>query len=201
MPQPAGTFFAWGLNNAGKWAKTEADYNASVGICDIGFNTLDVFTLQGGKIRHRYTGGDTAGMRRAIEVLQSSLRNEYGVKYSLHETDAFIRQGNPVIQIARGNIDLTAMITDAKKATAAGITTFLGERWGNGLQFGHILFTGGGAPALKEDLLEAYPTGNVMRNAVMANALGLARYGKRVFDQGKTVGFDPGFGGFKAVCL
>jgi hypothetical protein len=49
--------------------------------------------------------------------------------------------------------------------------------------------------------MEAYPLGYIMPDPVMANAVGLARYGSRVFDRGKTVGLDPGFGGFKAVRL
>jgi hypothetical protein len=201
MAQPAGTFFAWGLNDQGAWAKSPEAFEKSVAICDVGFNTLDVFTLRGGKIRRRYTGGDTAGMRRAVEMLLDALKTQYGVKYSLHEADALLRQGNPVIDIASGRIDLTELVRDAKKAAAAGILAFLDEHWGNGKQFGEMLFTGGGAAALEDELLGAYPTGDVMLNPVMANAMGLSRYGRRVFDSQIVIGFDPGFGGFKAVRL
>jgi hypothetical protein len=172
-----------------------------VAICDVGFNTLDVFTLQGGKILWRFTGGDTAGMRRAVELLLRALEAEYEVSFSLHETDALIRQGNPVISIAGGKVDLTELIADAKKAAASGITTFLDEHWDNGRQFEHVIFTGGGAAALESALLEKYPLGYVIQNAVMANALGLARYGHRVFDTEIIVGLDPGFGGFKTVLV
>jgi hypothetical protein len=201
MPQPAGTYFAWSLDDDGKPTKTKADFESTVAICDVGFNTLDVFTLQGGKISRRYTGGDTAGMRRAVEMLQRALETDHGVKYSMQEIDAFLRQGNPTISIATGRIDLTELIAAAKKAAGEGITTFLGEHWGNGRQFGHVLFTGGGAAALGTSLLEAYPTGSLMPDPVMANAIGLARYGRRVLDAEVVVGFDPGFGGFKAVRL
>jgi len=201
MAQPAGTFFARGLNDQGKWIKSRDDFESIVAICDVGFNTLDMFTLQGSKILRRFTGGDTAGMRRAIELLRRALETQYQVKYSLQETDAFIRQGNPSISNISGKIDLTDLVREAKKAAGAGITTFLDEHWGNGHQFDQIIFTGGGAAALKEYLLEQYPLGYIMPNPVMANALGLARYGRRVFDTDIVVGLDPGFGGFKAVRL
>ncbi|MEA3350608.1 MAG: ParM/StbA family protein [Chloroflexota bacterium] len=200
MPQPAGTFFAWGLNDQGTWAKTEADFDATVAICDVGFNTLDVFALKGGKILRRLTGGDTAGMRRAIEFLLTALENQYDVEYSLHEADEFIREGNPVISNISGKIDLTDLITDAKNRAGDGIITFLDEHWGNGRRFDHIIFTGGGTAALKGNLLQAYPLGYIMPDPVTANAVGLARYGQRVFDT-DVVGLDPGFGGFKAVSL
>ncbi len=201
MPQPAGTFFARGMNDEGKWIQTKDDFDSTVAICDVGFNTLDVFTLQGGKILRRFTGGDTAGMRRAVEFLLRALETQYQVQYSLQEADAFIRKGNPRLSHISGKIDLTELIQDAKKAAGAGINTFLHEHWGNGRQFDHILFTGGGAVALKDNLLELYPLGYLMPDPVMANALGLARYGKRVFDTEIVIGLDPGFGGFKAVKL
>lgn len=202
MPQPAGTFFAWGLNNNGQWVKTPEDFDSTVAICDIGFNTLDVFTLQGGKILRRFTGGDTAGMRRAIEVLAIALQTLYGgVKYSLHEVDALIREGNPTISIAGGRRDLTELVDNAKKAASAGIITFLDAHWGHAREFENVIFTGGGAAALRDALLNQYPLGYVMPDPVMANAQGLARYGKRVFDTDTVIGLDPGFGGFKAVAL
>ncbi|MEA3351175.1 MAG: ParM/StbA family protein [Chloroflexota bacterium] len=201
MPQPAGTFFAWGLNNQGNWAKGSDAFNSTVAICDVGFNTLDVFTLQGGKIMERFTGGDTAGMRRAIELLLRALENQYKVKYSLHEADALIRAEDATISISGGKVDLTDIISDAKKAAGAGIITFLDERWGNGRQFENLIFTGGGAAALKDILIEQYPLGYMMPDPVTANALGLARYGRRVFDTKMVIGLDPGFGGFKVVQL
>ncbi|MBN1661956.1 MAG: hypothetical protein JXA93_26415, partial [Anaerolineae bacterium] len=36
MAQPAGTYFAWGLNDEGKWARSKPDLRAPVAICDIG---------------------------------------------------------------------------------------------------------------------------------------------------------------------
>ncbi|MEA3351085.1 MAG: ParM/StbA family protein [Chloroflexota bacterium] len=201
MPQPAGTFFAWGLNDQGDWTKTEDDFEATVAICDVGFNTLDVFTLQGGKILRRFTGGDTAGMRRAVELLLRSLEAQYKVKYSLQEADALIRAGDAIISIAGGKVDLIELITAAKKAAGAGINTFLDEHWGNGRQFEHVIFTGGGAAALKNILIEQYPLGYMLPDPVNANALGLARYGRRVFNIETVIGLDPGFGGFKVVQL
>ena len=54
-------------------------------------------------------------------------------------------------------------------------------RWGNGRQFTHLLFTGGGAETLRDDLLRQYPHGVVLPEPITANAIGLARYGVRVF--------------------
>ncbi len=199
MAQPAGTFFAWGLNDQGQWINSAEAFQSMVAICDIGFNTLDVFTVKSGQIVRRYTGGDTTGIRRAVEQIISVLRERYSVEYSLFEADFLLRTNNPTIHIAAGRIDLNDLIIEAKQAAAGAINTFLEARWGNGQQFGNTIFTGGGAELLGALITSQYPLGYLMPHAAMANAIGLARYGRRVFDTEIVVGLDPGFGGFKAV--
>jgi len=180
MAQPAGTFFAWGLDDGGRWTRAKADLKAPVAICDIGFNTLDLFTVEGGNVVGRFTGGDTAGMRRAAELLINAVK-AYGVEISLHEADALLRARRPRLYTAGGEVDLRPQVKQALDTAAAGVVTFVEQRWGNGRQFAHLLFTGGGAEALKEALLRQYPHGVVLPNSVAANAIGLARYAARVF--------------------
>lgn len=181
MAQPAGAFFSWGLNPDGRWSRDKADLKAPVAICDIGFNTLDVFTVQAGEVVARYTGGDTAGMRRATELLIGAVQSRYGVQLSLHEADSLIRQRDPRLYTSDGEAALAPLARQALDTAAAGIATFLEQRWGNGKQFAHLLFTGGGASVLKDALLRQYPHGEVLPDPVGANAVGLARYGVRVF--------------------
>jgi hypothetical protein len=94
-------------------------------------------------------------------------------------------------------------VEQAKQSTVGAVVEFLERKWDNGRQFAYVLFTGGGSEALRDALLQQYPFGVVMPDAVTANALGLARYGRRIYRRkAKTVvGLDPGFGGFKAVAL
>jgi hypothetical protein len=181
MAQPAGTFFAWGLDNQGKWVRGRSALRASVAICDIGSHTLDLFTVEGGEVVARFTGGDTVGMRRAAELIINAVRTGHGVDLSLHEADALVRQRHPRLHTAGGVVKLRAQVDQALDTTAAAVVTFVERQWGNGRQFAHLLFTGGGAEALKATLLRQYPHGVVLPNAVTANALGLARYATRVF--------------------
>jgi hypothetical protein len=181
MAQPAGTFFAWGLNSQGTWVRGQRALRAPVAICDIGFHTLDLFTVEGGEVVARFTGGDTVGMRRAAELIISTVWTGHGVDLSLHEADALARKRDPRLHTARGEVKLRAQVDQALDTTAAAVVTFVERQWGNGRQFAHLLFTGGGAEALKATLLRQYPHGVVLPNAVTANALGLARYAARVF--------------------
>jgi hypothetical protein len=181
MAQPAGTFFAWCLNSQGTWVQDRSALRAPVAICDIGFHTLDLFTVEGGEVVARFTGGDTVGMRRAAELIINAVRTGHGVDLSLHEADALARKRHPRLHTAGGEVELRAQVDQALDTTAAAVVTFVERQWGNGRQFAHLLFTGGGAEALKATLLRQYPHGVVLPNAVTANALGLAQYANRVF--------------------
>ena len=182
MAQPAGSFFAWGLNDEGQWIRSKGDLEAPVAICDIGFNTLDLVAFAGGEVIGRFTAGDTVGIRRAAEMVIHAVRSDYGVSLSLHGADALLRDKQPRLYTAQGEKDLRAPVRQALDTAAAAVLTFVERQWGGGQQFAHLLFTGGGAEALRDDLLRHYPQGVVLPDPVMANALGLARYAVRVFE-------------------
>ncbi len=181
MAQPAGAFFAWGLDDLGRWVRPKDDLWAPAAICDIGFNTLDLFTVEAGEVVGRFTGGDTLGMRRAAETLASSVRSAFGVGLSLHEADALLQHKQPRLHAAGGEQDIRAAVHQALDMTAAAVISFVERQWGNGRQFAHLRFAGGGAESLHDALLRHYPHGVLLPNPVTANALGLARYAARVF--------------------
>lgn len=181
MAQPAGAFFAWGLDNRGRWARTREDLQAPVAVCDVGFNTLDLFAVQGGEVVGRFTGGDTAGVRRAAERLAQSVQARYGLSLSLQEADALLRTPDAPLYTAAGRVSVEALVRQALDAAAGEMVAFVEGRWGNGRQFRHVLFTGGGAALLREALLRQYPHGVVLPEPVTANAVGLARYAVRVY--------------------
>ena len=181
IAQPAGAFFAWGLNDTGHWMRTASDLRAPVGICDIGFNTLDLFAVEGGQVVARFTGGDTLGLRRAAELLIGHVRREHGMALSLHEADALFSDRRPQVHTPNGLANMQAAARQALDATAGEILGFVESRWGQGRQFAYLLFTGGGAEALRPELTRLYPHGLVLPAPVTANALGLARYAQRAF--------------------
>jgi hypothetical protein len=180
-PQPAGAYFAWGLDGRGRWARPVADLEATVAVCDIGFNTLDLFAISRGNVSARYTGGDTLGMRRAAEMLQATVRRRYDVELSLYRADALLREGQPRLETVEGWQELGGDVAQALGQTAGRVLQEIERTWGNARQFRHLLFTGGGSEALRSELLRQYPAGVVLPDAVTANAVGLARYARRLF--------------------
>ena len=183
MAQPLGSFFEWGLNTAGQWARSPADLKASVAVLDQGFNTLDLFHLSGGQIVRRYTGGETRGQRRAAKAMQDLLLQRTGRRVSLYEADDYIRQccnGHRVELIVQGEpFDLKPLARQALDVAAGEVRTYLSQVWEDGKAFDYILLTGGGVLALGERIRSAYPNGILLTDPVTANARGLAKFAQR----------------------
>jgi len=181
--QPLGAFFAWGLDAQGEWARPAADWKKTVAVLDLGFNTLDLFTVRGGEILNRYTAGDTVGMRRAAAALADHVRRASGRVLSLQEADAVLREHldgrKPVTAAGAQELALGPLVRQALNVAAGEVTAFVARQWGNGKNFDHVLLTGGGALALQRELTRALPDAVLLANPVTANARGLAQYARR----------------------
>ena len=135
IAQPAGTYFAWGLDTTGRWVQDRAAMSSPVAVVDGGFNTLDLYTLRNGNIEARYTGGEKLGMRRANETIRAGIRERYGVEISLHEADELVRtqmQGRkPEIYHVQGKADVSDLVRQALDSTFAAVNAFIEEKLGN----------------------------------------------------------------------
>lgn len=184
MAQPLGSYFAWGLDNEGKWNRPESDFNAPVAVADIGFNTLDLFGVEHGQIVSRLTGGESLGMHRAAESIRRYVSQAHGVKLSLSQADELVREhvaGKPAtVYFPGGEIAINPAVQQAVDECFAAINEFLRERLGSG-SFRHLILTGGGAEALRKPLLRHYPAAIILPDPITANANGLARFARKLF--------------------
>lgn len=182
-PQPMGAFFAWGLNDTGLWARDDRDLERLVGVVDVGFNTIDLLSLQGGAIVERYTGGNQLGMARPASQLASAIQREYGRLPSLHEVDGVVNAylaGNTVEVTAGGEVhDVGAMVEEVLEQWSGEAVAYLSGVWGGDPGFAATLLTGGGASALYEQVRMQWGGVEILGDPVTANARGLARYAQR----------------------
>ncbi|MEA2008848.1 MAG: ParM/StbA family protein [Chloroflexota bacterium] len=203
--QPVGTFFAWGLDDAGLW--TQTDYNpksnsfTEIAVGDIGFNTADALVIRDGKPLRGKTAGEDIGTHTISQLVQQMLRERHGAKFDLHTLDRLMRNGHDSIHIADGKIDTKTLFEEAKQSTAGRLLSFFSREanWDNGQQFAKILLTGGGAQALREYLLKGFPNAEIF--SAIDNAIGLARFARLFFEEGLVASWDPGYGFCKAVLL
>ena len=183
MAQPLGSFFEWGLTPDGQWQRSQSDLKSNIGVLDQGFNTLDLFTLSGGQIMRRYTGGETLGMRRAAHLMQDLFYQQTGRRVSLHEADGYLRQfsnGHGSELLVRGeNVNIKPLARQALDVAFGEMRAYLSQVWEDGRQFDYILLTGGGALALGNRLRNVYPQAIELPEPVSANVRGLARFAQR----------------------
>jgi len=183
MAQPVGAFLEWGLDLRGQWARGTEDFTLPAGVCDLGFNTLDLFTVKGGEVSARFTRGDTLGMRRAVTALVDIVKRQYQRSLSLHEADGIMRKyakpGPMFLALAGGTVDIRPLVRSSLDVAAGEVSSFIEQAWGNGRQFAHLLLTGGGCLALGDRLRQQLPHATLLHDPVTANARGLARLAQR----------------------
>jgi hypothetical protein len=212
IAQPVATWFDWGLDLNGQWARGRVAIHAPVLVIDHGFNTLDLVAVDGGQISTRYTSGDTLGMRRAAEMTAENVRRQHNVELSLHEADDLVRSAlsNKKAQIyVQGElVDVTAQVRQAINSLATDVVRFIERSVGTAGKF-KVLLTGGGALALAARLTQQFRHAEVVPDAVTANARGLAKLARRpgflvkADEEGaegiRLIGLDPGFGAVKCA--
>jgi hypothetical protein len=182
--QPQGALFEWVLNMHGQWAHPTATIKDRIAVLDLGFNTLDLFTIQDGQVSKRFTGGNTSGVRRAATALADMLAAR-GLTVSLHEADswvqAFVQSPKKKLETHIGGdlVNLRPLVQRALQSTTEEVLTFVERAWGNARQFQHVILTGGGALAIGDALLRQIPHATLLPDPVTANARGLARFAQR----------------------
>jgi len=184
MDQSAGTYWAWGLDNQGQWARPLADLEVAVGICDIGYRAIHLLTLANGDVTARVSSGDELGVGAACSLFYTKARGLYDLRFTAAAADMFLRQPWPRFAIGEGaEVDVNAAVAAALSLLADYVLLFLRQHWGTGRQFRHLLFTGGGAALLRPALLRQYPHATLLPNPSTANAVGLARLARRIFQE------------------
>ena len=165
-------------------------HKTSIGILDIGFNTIDLYSIEQGVPNKRATGGDNLGMHRVADAIIRQVRDQYRVSLSLHEADdlmrAYIKGYAPVLYHAGQESDLSAIVALALDEGFNEVNQFIRQYWGRGTQFRYFIITGGGAQAYRMQLLKHYPFAKIMTNAVTANAEGLAKLAYRKWGMKKN---------------
>jgi hypothetical protein len=158
--QPVGAWADWALDGEGRWAVPTAK-GALVAVADIGFNTLDLYGIRGGRLEPRLVGGDKVGVRRLLDLTAP------GAPY--HEAEALVRDGR---------------IPDEARATWLSEVLGTAERMWNGVRLDLLLLVGGGAVILRgeqEAFRRAFRTEVVVpEEPVAANARGLWKWGLTV---------------------
>jgi hypothetical protein len=170
-PQPLGAYYAWLFNEDGSPAQTKDLAEALVGVCDIGYNTSDLFAIEGGVPVKRYIGGIQLGVHNVALMVSEQLATQTGHNFSPAELEPYIRGDKETMILAGKSIDVAGLRRQAVEVVGTKIIEFINGKWGDA-PFAKLLIVGGGAYIFGERLRRQYPFAEIPRDPVMYNALG-----------------------------
>lgn len=146
-------------------------------VVDIGGNTTDITMITAGTptINIEKSSSRLLGVLNIMDELRRLIISKHGVD-SVHDyqLDVAIRTGK--YKLWKDEIDISELVKKAKQQTVKRLVTYINETIGDGASIENLLFVGGGAEALREEILESFPHGAVVDNAEFANARGMLKY-------------------------
>ena len=158
--QPVGAMFDYLLDAQGQMlASRRAVFEGEIGILGIGINTMDLLVVRNGSPVQRFTAGDTLGVRRLLDLADSS------GTYSLAERDDMLRGGQ--------------LRTDEALALwRSEVLGFIERQWSTSFRrFGVVVAAGGGALHLRDALLRRFRDKiHFPNDPILATARGLHKY-------------------------
>ena len=129
--QPTGALFDYLLDENGRFhADRKSQLKEEIGIISVGFNTVELLVVQNNAPVNRFTAGQTAGVRRLLEM-----GNGDGL-YSLGELDGRLRAGT---------LDIRHTLPIWSREVTGVIERTWGRAW---RRFPRVIVVGGGAHIL-----------------------------------------------------
>lgn len=167
LAQPVGTYADW-LLDEGLRARPRGR-RAEVAVLDLGMNTLDLYTVQGGQVTPRFIGGDKVGVRRLLELVQAD-------GHDLEELDDRLR---------RGRLRPTP---SQWQSWLAEVLAVVERVWPNLRRFDAVIPSGGGSLILGERLRTALIAKGAAlywpEDPLTANVRGLWKWGAHGLHRG-----------------
>jgi hypothetical protein len=158
--QADGTLFDYLLDGEGVMTPAKkGEFKSEIGIVNIGMNTVDLLVSEKGAIKQKFTAGDTRGVRRLLQLL-----NTDGM-YSLGELDAQLRVGS-------------LNISDRLDTWQREITGFIDDQWGRQYRrFSRVVCAGGGSVLLRDMLIGRFGGKvHIPDDPIICTARGLFKY-------------------------
>ncbi|MGQ9889939.1 MAG: ParM/StbA family protein [Aggregatilineales bacterium] len=169
VSQPAAAFFDAILDDAGA-PRERVGVTGEVGVLSVGFNTLELFVIDGKTPVDALSRSSTRGVRRLLSLIDPQ------ELYSLGELD---------LRLRAGEIDLRRDLPIWAREIEREVERVWGRAW---RRFERILVVGGGAILLREALNTLFEgRASVPDDPVMAIARGLRKIGM-ARQRGRRVG-------------
>ena len=169
LAQPVGAYANWLLDE--NLVPRRNGHKAEVAVLDIGFNTLDLYVIQGGQVMTRFIGGGKVGVRRLLNLLNEDERE-------LEELDSALRRH----KLHPSHTQMELWLNE--------ILAVMERSWPNLKRFSAVIPTGGGAmildSLLRNTLISKGAAIYWPEDALNANVIGLWKWSTYASQATKT---------------
>jgi hypothetical protein len=177
VPEPAGAYFSCLLTPSGRISDPDlARY--PVAVVDIGYRSVDIALIEHGGIQEHVTRSTARGLLTAYNRLYQRLAADVGLLSDDERMDVFLAlvRGDPIVLKGRTlGGGLRRVVEGAKPGLAEAITSDIRSAL-SGANYRVLLWAGGGAAWLRQQLDSAFPGGRWPEDPRLANVHGFYRY-------------------------
>ena len=183
IPQSAGAYFSYILNDEGEILKDKANVaQGTTMVIDVGYKTSDIIVMRNGKYISKQSSTVEFGMKDVHRELIRKIKRDYDVKYDFSEMDKICRDKKISVMGREYNIEY--LISQCEKPVARSIIDHINLFIPDIKKIDKILCCGGTMnrifPYFKDEYMSMghqEDTIILLENPEYSNAVGYYRYG------------------------
>jgi plasmid segregation protein ParM len=146
-----------------------------VAVIDIGGRTTDFVVVADQAVRHDSSGSLRCGLMDVKRQVAASLR----AKFDLEEISERVMEDavrTDTIRLYGKTHDIAGLVRDARREVIERLHAETERQLGQGAELERVLFVGGGALALAEDIRDWFPNQTIAPHPAFADARGMLKY-------------------------
>lgn len=153
-----------------------------VGVIDVGGRTTDCAVVYPGgqSVDAARSGSNNSGVLKLNAAVESKLRTQFDLdNVTTRLIESAIRTGT--VKIAGQQHDVSDLVLAEKEKLANEIMSGVRTKIGSGKDLDFVLFVGGGAIVLRDQLAKHFPNARFPEHPEFANARGMYKIAKYIF--------------------
>jgi plasmid segregation protein ParM len=176
IPEALAAWYDHIISEANGGVQLEAErLGVPVAVIDIGGRTTDFVVVAEQAVRHDSSGSLRCGLLDLKRQVASAIRAKFDLEeLSERATDDAVRSGS--VRLFGKTHDVAELVRHARRELVERLHAETQRQLGRGAELERILFVGGGAVALAEDIRDWFPNQTIAPHPAFANARGMLKY-------------------------
>jgi plasmid segregation protein ParM len=183
IPEALAAWYDHIISEANGGVQLEAErLGVPVAVVDIGGRTTDFVVVADQAVRHSRSGSLRCGLLDLKRQVADAIRGRFDLEeLSERATEDAVRKGS--VRLFGKTHDVADQVGDARRQIVERLHAETQRQLGRGAELERILFVGGGAVALAEDIRDWFPNQTIAPHPAFANARGMLKYLRYVCEE------------------